>query len=137
MAYTPTNWATGDTVTATKLNKIEQGIANAGGGKYDAYDYIIKQVDSNTPTLEKGSWQNVYDDIQDKKPVVGLFIKNTTPNQYHDAVSLFIPITYTNYYSSADALLGNAITIDDYSNVKKFSSGWEMDGTISVSFNNL
>lgn len=30
MAYTPTTWATGDTVTATKLNKIEQGIANAG-----------------------------------------------------------------------------------------------------------
>lgn len=31
MAYTPTNWVTGDTVTATKLNKMEQGIANAGG----------------------------------------------------------------------------------------------------------
>ena len=30
MAYTPTNWATGDTVTATKLNKLEQGVANAG-----------------------------------------------------------------------------------------------------------
>ena len=32
MAYTPTNWVTGDTVTATKLNKIENGIASAGGG---------------------------------------------------------------------------------------------------------
>ena len=32
MAYTPTSWTTGDTITATKLNKIEQGIANAGGG---------------------------------------------------------------------------------------------------------
>ena len=31
MAYTPTNWVTGDTVTATKMNKIENGIANAGG----------------------------------------------------------------------------------------------------------
>lgn len=30
MAYTPTTWVTGDTVTATKLNKIENGIANAG-----------------------------------------------------------------------------------------------------------
>lgn len=28
MAYTPTNWQTGDTVTAAKLNKIEQGIEN-------------------------------------------------------------------------------------------------------------
>lgn len=32
MAYTPTTWVTGDKVTSTKLNKIEQGIANAGGG---------------------------------------------------------------------------------------------------------
>ena len=32
MAYTPTTWVTGDTVTATKMNKIENGIANAGGG---------------------------------------------------------------------------------------------------------
>lgn len=32
MAYTPTQWATGDDVTATKLNKLEQGVANAGGG---------------------------------------------------------------------------------------------------------
>ena len=31
MAYTPTTWTTGDTVTATKMNKIENGIANAGG----------------------------------------------------------------------------------------------------------
>ena len=29
MSYTPTNWATGDTVTAEKLNKMEQGIENA------------------------------------------------------------------------------------------------------------
>lgn len=30
MAYTPTTWVTGDTITTTKLNKIEQGIANSG-----------------------------------------------------------------------------------------------------------
>lgn len=32
MSYTPTTWTTGDTITASSLNKIEQGIANAGGG---------------------------------------------------------------------------------------------------------
>lgn len=31
MAYTPTTWVTGDTITAVKLNNMEQGIANAGG----------------------------------------------------------------------------------------------------------
>jgi ribonuclease BN (tRNA processing enzyme) len=28
MAYTPTTWANGDTITAEKLNKLEQGVAN-------------------------------------------------------------------------------------------------------------
>lgn len=28
MSYTPTNWSTGDTITATKLNNIEQGISS-------------------------------------------------------------------------------------------------------------
>ena len=32
MSYTPTTWTTGDTITASAMNKIEQGIANAGGG---------------------------------------------------------------------------------------------------------
>lgn len=32
MSYTPTSWTTGDTITASALNKIEQGIADAGGG---------------------------------------------------------------------------------------------------------
>lgn len=30
MSYTPTVWANGDTITAAKLNKIEQGIGNIG-----------------------------------------------------------------------------------------------------------
>lgn len=32
MSYEPTNWQTGDVVTSAKLNKLEQGVANAGGG---------------------------------------------------------------------------------------------------------
>lgn len=30
MAYTPTEWASGDIVTSAKLNKLEQGVADAG-----------------------------------------------------------------------------------------------------------
>lgn len=42
MAYNPTTWTTGDTITATAMNKIENGIANAGGG-----NPVIKMVASN------------------------------------------------------------------------------------------
>ena len=30
--YTPTEWNTGDTITAEKLNKLENGVRDAGGG---------------------------------------------------------------------------------------------------------
>lgn len=32
MAYTPTEWACGDTITAEKLNKLEEGLAECCGG---------------------------------------------------------------------------------------------------------
>lgn len=32
MSYSPTTWESGDVISSAKLNKIEQGIANAGGG---------------------------------------------------------------------------------------------------------
>lgn len=41
MAYTPTTWVTGDTITATKLNKLEQGVANAGGGNGGTVFYEV------------------------------------------------------------------------------------------------
>lgn len=31
MSYTPTEWKTGDVITAEKLNNMESGIAGAGG----------------------------------------------------------------------------------------------------------
>lgn len=32
MSYTPTTWANGDTITAQKMNNIEQGIVDASSG---------------------------------------------------------------------------------------------------------
>lgn len=40
MSYTPTTWTNGDTITAEKLNKMEQGIAGAGLQLYGPYRAI-------------------------------------------------------------------------------------------------
>ena len=32
MAYTPTNWKDGDIISAEKMNKLEQGVAEGDGG---------------------------------------------------------------------------------------------------------
>lgn len=44
MSYTPTQWTIGDTITASAMNKIENGIANAGGSPWDA---VIRLIHAN------------------------------------------------------------------------------------------
>lgn len=56
MSYTPTNWETGDTITAEKLNKLEQGVANAGGSTGGGV-LVVHDVDG---TLDK-TWQEITD----------------------------------------------------------------------------
>lgn len=56
MSYTPTNWETGDTITAEKLNKLEQGVANAGGSTGGGV-LVVHDVDG---TLDK-TWQEIMD----------------------------------------------------------------------------
>lgn len=62
MAYTPNTWATGDTITAAKLNNMENGIANAGsavivtdtGGTLDkTFAEIYDLIHSGTPCYIK------------------------------------------------------------------------------------
>lgn len=55
MAYEPTNWKSGDVVTSAKLNKLEQGVANAGG--------LIVGMDTTNMTLDK-----TYREIADAVP---------------------------------------------------------------------
>lgn len=39
MAYDKQTWVSGEVITAVKLNHMEDGIANAGGGSIEAYDF--------------------------------------------------------------------------------------------------
>ena len=52
MTYTPINWQTGDTITAAKLNNMENGIAGAGA--------LFVHVDFDSGALDK-TWQEIYD----------------------------------------------------------------------------
>lgn len=59
MGYTPTTWNTGDTITASALNKMEQGIADGGGGA------VI--VTETSDTLDK-TFAEIYDLIHSGTP---------------------------------------------------------------------
>lgn len=54
MAYVKNTWATGDVVTSSKLNNIENGIADGGVLVVNA------TVDNHTATLDH-TWQEIHD----------------------------------------------------------------------------
>ena len=56
MSYTPTTWHGGDVLSAEAMNKIENGIANAGSGA------LVVQVSENgsLAVMDK-TWQEIYD----------------------------------------------------------------------------
>ena len=72
MSYTPTTWNTGDTVTASAMNKIENGIAGAS-----PWDAVIRLTHSNdsgqdtasklTPSIISGSYADMYSKIQNSE----------------------------------------------------------------------
>lgn len=47
MSYEPTEWQSGDVVTSAALNKLEQGVAAAGGG------VLVVHADIQTGALDK------------------------------------------------------------------------------------
>lgn len=95
MSYTPTQWQTGDTITAEKLNNMEGGISNANN------PFIV----TLTPTAQD------FSGVMDKTPeeideayragrrirfrVAGMdaevdatqYVDNTTPPEYYQAVA--------------------------------------------------
>lgn len=50
MAYEPTQWRSGDTITSERLNKMEQGIAGGGSGEF----YALHTTRTKTPAENEG-----------------------------------------------------------------------------------
>lgn len=71
MSYTPKTWNTGDTVTATDLNNIENGIAN--GSSWDAIISIYHDNNSGHEygiTIESGSYASLKQKLMNNQPPV-------------------------------------------------------------------
>lgn len=54
MAYDPTVWKSGDTITSAKLNKLENGLAEASGGGTGGNVLMINIIsEGSTLTMDK------------------------------------------------------------------------------------
>ena len=57
MSYTPTTWHGGDVLSAEAMNKIENGIANAGSGALE----VERISDGDGGYVLDKTWQEIYD----------------------------------------------------------------------------
>lgn len=97
MAYSPTTWATGDTVTATKMNKIEQGIANAGSALIVSSSYV-----NGAETMNK-TVQEIYDALTNGVPVYYAY-RYGNPSTDYVAYAWLAPIITIYTYGYADMI---------------------------------
>lgn len=75
MAYDPTVWKSGDTITSAKLNKLENGLAEASGGTGGGVLVVI----SDEPMASPPSWvTDIFDGYL-------IYETNVTYAQYHEA----------------------------------------------------
>lgn len=79
MSYTPTEWKTGDVITADKLNNMEGGIAGAGGlFVINATNPPSGQNPSTTPELDK-TYSEIKTAIQQGKNTVMFLVATSGP----------------------------------------------------------
>lgn len=58
MAYDPTVWKSGDTITSAKLNKLENGLAEASGGGTGGVTNVGLTFNDKTKTMNK-TWSEI------------------------------------------------------------------------------
>lgn len=119
MAYTPTQWNTGDDVTATKLNKMENGIANAGSA-------LIVDVNENSPYIsdtENGASLNktfseIYDALKSGVPVyVRKVVENNGPSSDYACVTYLFNVIGAYKYADEYRVYVSAMLVGNLGSV--------------------
>ena len=135
MSYTPTSWSTGDTITATAMNKIENGIANAGGSNWDAVIRLTHADSSGpdnttniTPSIVSGSYADLSAKIgNDEYPLILVEYKHPWGMRFA------IPMAYiSSCDSEAITLLIIGYSFVNEDNTMSFTLEWTLSDTLNL-----
>lgn len=129
MSYTPTNWVTGDTITATKLNKIENGIASAGSA-------VI--ITDNGTALDK-TYAEIYDLVNSGTPCYikyNVYASNVdldTDYAYHVRL---MPVNYVYKYDAEYRIMASTTEVAAVGNVNHLgtASAWIYKASTSTDY---
>lgn len=100
MSYTPTTWTTGDTITASAMNKIEQGIANGGSGALICT--IAYNDDLDAMAMDK-TVQEIYNALIGGTPVYAKYQYGVLGTDYIGNVYL-APVVKIYNYNTTDVI---------------------------------
>lgn len=117
MAYDKQIWVSGEVITATKLNHMEDGIANSGGGgSADIFDFD-SIVDQQTRTINGSDIEQLVSD----KPLV---VKTGLTNDYGAERYMFF-VEYTpNSYGEGE----HSLTYSAMGSTETYNNGFIMIG---------
>ena len=110
MAYTLTQWKTGDTITADKLNNIESGIDKAQNGWEVTNDYTLVW-EGDVPTVDTGN---------------GYYSGDSSDTTFDDS---FYNSVYDGFYKNPTEII--RVTLDGAEYV---CNSKQLDGTFPVSY---
>lgn len=120
MSYTKQTWATGDTVTATKLNHMEDGIAGAGG--YDAVIRMDVVSGDITATIISGTYASLSSMIaNDNVPYI--LVKIAEDATY-----------YSNSIQTMVSIENSDVHVQVMANGDTISADWTSSDTITAAF---
>ena len=110
MSYTPTTWQTGDTITATAMNKIENGIANAGGGTGGVI------INDTSGTLDK-TFAEIYDLLNNGTPCFIRWYRTevSDPDEEYSYQYVLIPIVAVYKYNDTYRIAASTTLFDTLS----------------------
>lgn len=85
MSYEPTNWKTGDVITAEKMNKLESGVANING----IFPLDIQEINGN---LTINSYNEIKNAIQNNLIPMGYYRLSSTDNSMEFSLATLLLI---------------------------------------------
>lgn len=110
MSYTAHEWTSGETITAAKMNNIEEGISEAAESGGSGYDVIINTRDRmfsdvsgpNDITVVKLDINALRDKIQAGEPVTGVCCDHYNYDENVDGYTCvdMIPLTKANVFAT-------------------------------------
>ena len=132
MSYTKREWATGNVVGAVDLNRIENGIEEAGSGSN--YDIVVRndRDDFNTWYVIQGDWETIAEKVRMETPILitGIAIVGSTYgynyNEYYPLIRV------SDVYDDELYLTFGGINDTSYRGIVDIH--WNSDDTVSGSY---